>query len=282
MIKKNKLNLNSAKLYKTVDKKKYYISEGNIIFLDPHPTDHELKNFYNIEYKQGAYLHYTENPLIKEFTALSRINLFKNIINKGLLLDVGCSSGGFIESALKNGYDAYGLEMSSEAKKKAKQCIKKRITLGDAEILTKKIREKFDVITAFDVVEHTKDPVNFIQNLSKLLKKNGILVFTTPDTDHYLRYLMGKYWPMLQPCQHLYLFNKNNFNKIIRNCNLEIIDTNTFNKSISIDYIFNQLSQTNKFIHKTYKLFSFLFPDKFKNKIFRVNIGEFYTVAKKI
>lgn len=282
MIKKTKLNLNSAKLYKSIDKKKYFISEDNIIFLDPHPTDTELKNFYNEEYKRGAYRHYAENHLIKEFTALSRINLFKNIINKGLLLDVGCSSGGFIESALSKGYEAYGLEMSSEAIKKAKQSIKKRITLGDAEKLTEKISEKFDVITAFDVVEHTKDPVNFIQNLSNLLKKNGIVVFTTPDTNHYLRYLMGKHWPMLQPCQHLYLFNRKNFNKIISDCNLKVIDTNAFKKSISIDYIFHQLIQTNKLLYRAYKTFSFIIPDKLKNKIFGVNIGEFYTIAKKI
>ena len=48
---------------------------------------------------------------------------------------------------------------------------------------TAKILKKFDIITAFDVIEHVLDPLNFLRKLKKKLKKNGIIFVYTPNID---------------------------------------------------------------------------------------------------
>lgn len=269
------------KISKNFSNKHYLIEpKDEIIFLKKHPSEKELKNFYNSEYKKGVYSEYVKNFIIKKETAIKRIGLFSSIKKNGLLLDVGCSSGLFIETALEYGFDAYGVEISTEAVRKSNKRIKKRISNCNAENFIKETKQKFDVITAFDLIEHTTDPILFIKNLKSLLKKNGILVITTPDTSHFLRKFMGRYWPMLQPYQHLYLFSKYNFSKVLTSAGFSQTVKGPFKKTITIDYIFNQLAQTNRIIFYLYKFISKLIPPFIKNKFFSVNIGEFYSISQ--
>jgi SAM-dependent methyltransferase len=50
------------------------------------------------------------------------------------------------------------------------------ITKPDSE----KLREKYDAITCISVVEHIKDHVTAVQNMTALLKTGAILILTTP------------------------------------------------------------------------------------------------------
>jgi ubiquinone biosynthesis O-methyltransferase len=47
----------------------------------------------------------------------------------------------------------------------------------------------FDVIVASEVIEHIRQPVNFLSACSKLLKPNGLLILTTPNRN-FLSYLL--------------------------------------------------------------------------------------------
>ena len=269
--KKSKNYSNKAYLFEPTDE---------IIYLKKIPSEAELKSFYNSEYKKGVYLDYVKNVVIKKETALQRIALFSSQKKNGVLLDVGCSSGLFVEVALGEGYDSYGVEISKEAVKKANKKISSRIMNHNAEKLIKETNKKFDIITAFDLIEHTSDPLLFISNLKSLLKKDGILVITTPDTNHFLRKIMGRFWPMLQPFQHLFLFSSKNFTKVLSDAGYKQISVGPFKKVITIDYLFNQLSQTNSFIYYLYRFFSILLPKFITNKFISVNIGEFYSISK--
>ena len=66
----------------------------------------------------------------------------------------------------------------------------------------------FDVVSAFDLIEHVPDPRAFLRDCAGRLKPGGVLLISTPDTDHLLRFVMGSRWPMLQPMQHLYLCSR--------------------------------------------------------------------------
>jgi 2-polyprenyl-3-methyl-5-hydroxy-6-metoxy-1,4-benzoquinol methylase len=41
-------------------------------------------------------------------------------------------------------------------------------------------KERFDFITAGEILEHLEDPIQFLLKLNSLLSKNGVLFFTTP------------------------------------------------------------------------------------------------------
>jgi len=110
----------------------------------------------------------------------------------GKLLDVGCGDGARLQVAFDNGWDVYGLEVSNAAIEK----LKKRFNLTDSESHFKNasIRESgfpyasFDAITYWSVLEHVVDPLENLQEASRLLKKGGILAIRVPNVrEEFLR-----------------------------------------------------------------------------------------------
>ena len=48
------------------------------------------------------------------------------------------------------------------------------------------VKTKFNLITAFHVVEHLKDPISVLRQLAELLEENGKLVIEVPNSEDAL------------------------------------------------------------------------------------------------
>ena len=70
--------------------------------------------------------------------------------------------------------------------------------------------KKYDIITAFHVIEHLSDPVSTLIELSKLLKNNGEIIIEVPSSDDALLtlYECDAFSNFTYLSQHLFLFNK--------------------------------------------------------------------------
>ncbi|MBI2252087.1 MAG: class I SAM-dependent methyltransferase [Armatimonadetes bacterium] len=106
------------------------------------------------------------------------------------LLDLGCGSGEIIFELLKNNKVkfAYGIDFSEKmidlAKKEAKNIKlekKSQFEVKDAENLNHLSKNKFDIILAIGLIEYLENDQKFIENIRKLLKKEGILIITVPN-----------------------------------------------------------------------------------------------------
>ncbi|MDD3181608.1 MAG: bifunctional 2-polyprenyl-6-hydroxyphenol methylase/3-demethylubiquinol 3-O-methyltransferase UbiG [Alphaproteobacteria bacterium] len=114
---------------------------------------------------------------------------------KGLrVLDVGCGGGLLSEAMAERGADVVGLDASVEAIAVARaHAAQSSLTIdyreGSAESLAK-ADEQFDVITAFEIVEHVANLKSFIVALSQLLKPGGLLLIATVNRTKR-SYLLG-------------------------------------------------------------------------------------------
>lgn len=112
------------------------------------------------------------------------LSFIKKRKKSGKLLDVGCAYGYFANVAQKEGFDSFGLDISKHAVGEAqKRFPSMKVVQGDIE---KKIEFKnnfFDVVTAFDVLEHCKDLRHALNEIKRVLKRNGILFATLPSTE---------------------------------------------------------------------------------------------------
>jgi SAM-dependent methyltransferase len=90
-------------------------------------------------------------------------------------LDIGCANGSLLDFAKLKGAETFGLEYSEE--NQVAIAAKGHISYSNWE----EVSEKFDIITAFDVIEHLYDFDCFIQLCHKHLTKDGILVVMTGD-----------------------------------------------------------------------------------------------------
>ena len=148
---------------------------------------------------------------IKRF-AKERVNLLKKFKKKGMLLDFGCGTGWFLEHAQKY-YKVAGYEPTKNLAKFTSSLLKIQV-----ESSVKKFKNNsFDIITAFDVIEHVIEPQKTFREFFRLLKKNGILLIYTPNADsigfHYMKERQNNVTPPL----HLHYFNEKSINKLARN-----------------------------------------------------------------
>ena len=200
------------------------------IFQFPLPTIQEMMNYANTEYVNGMYKEYLKADELKystfEYRLEKVLRIFRLVNNQGKshlrILDVGCSNGRFLDVALKNGHEAWGLEFSESAIAAASPSIQKRIIHGDANTIVDLEIGSFDVITAFDLIEHLFDPVDFLRGLRKVISKNGVIVFTTPDASSPLRSIMGKNWSMLQPYQHTVLLSRKSVVHLLKSAGYDL------------------------------------------------------------
>ena len=178
----------------------------------------------------------------------------------GKILDAGCGYGFFL-SALSDKWEKYGVEYSQFTvdfvKKEFPDII---IEQGDLECDIFE-NEKFDVIYCYHVIEHVSDPKKVITKLRGLLKKDGILVISTPNVESFCaRRFRGNYRLLGSP--HIIMFSPKTLQKLLETCELKV-----FKKS----YPF---FKTDYF---TFKNLCRLFDTKKVSPPFYGNIMTFYT-----
>ena len=103
---------------------------------------------------------------------------------KGLdMLDVGCGGGLVTEPLCRLGADMTGLDAGAANIKAAKEHARQHnLDINYAATTVEKMAatgKTFDVVTALEIVEHVADPELFISACCRLVKKNGLLVFST-------------------------------------------------------------------------------------------------------
>lgn len=279
-----------AHLYCSKDRANYFkCTFCKTIFQHPLPTLQEMMDYANAEYSDGLYKEYLEANNLKyatfEYRLSKVIEAFTNQNPSGTsprILDVGCSNGRFLEVAIRNGIDAWGLELSENAIAAAAPAIRSRIYHGDANKIESLGIEKFDIITAFDLIEHLFDPFSFLHHLHKIISKNGLIVITTPDTSSLAQMLMAKNWPMLQPFQHTILLSREASKTLLQKTNYRNVSVDGTKKVFTLDYLFNQLRGPNPSLYQLYNRFNRILPRSVRENKIQVNIGEMMISASPI
>ena len=100
---------------------------------------------------------------------------------KGInILDIGCGGGLVCEPLARMGANVTGVDADSQAIDVARKHAKD----NNLKILYKNqaaedITEKYDVVLALEVIEHVQDPAQFVKMISRLVRPNGIVIFST-------------------------------------------------------------------------------------------------------
>ncbi|MGC8812316.1 MAG: class I SAM-dependent methyltransferase [Candidatus Aenigmatarchaeota archaeon] len=113
--------------------------------------------------------------------ALSLIRKYKK---KGRLLDLGCAYGFFVDEAEKSRFNSFGSDVSIFALKNARKKFPSiKLVCSDIEKGLVFKPSSFDIVTAFDVLEHCKNLSFVLEEIRRVLKKDGILLLTIPTKD---------------------------------------------------------------------------------------------------
>jgi SAM-dependent methyltransferase len=161
----------------------------------------------------------------------------------GALLDLGCSSGAFLEAVKGPAWHLYGIEMSAEAAKKAEARAGARVFVGD--ILDAPFApESFDVVTCFDVLEHVYEPRAVLAKVREWLKPGGIFYALVPNIDSAESRVFGSYWYGLELPRHITHFSCASLKNMAKSAGLDEVSVEAHPNSAferSTSYIFNDL-----------------------------------------
>ena len=255
----------------------YLCPECHTYFMFPLPTPEGMKNYAEQHYLDGVYAQYTKARELKVATCRERLKTIGRYAQGKKLIDLGCSCGFMVEAALEAGYDARGVEFSEAAVKAAAPAIRERITVGDIHNLK---GGGYDVVTAFDILEHTRDPLGTLRQWATLLNPRGILVIATPNTDSLFRKIMGSRWPMLQPYQHTFLFSGKHFGRLLEKSGLHPLELRPAIKVMTPGYLAKQLELYFPLMSRLSLDLGRLFP-RFSGLPIPFRIGEFLSISGK-
>jgi SAM-dependent methyltransferase len=252
-----------------------HLDDPIIDALRPVSKERLLPAFFLMEDRDDMASDLKTRTLERRFAKIERITRGKK------LLDIGYSCGLFIEIALNHDFDAYGIDFSNVEISSTKPRVRGRVTYGDTGLQMAKIDEKYDVITAFNVVGHIKNPTQFLEEIWPILTPGGVVVLTVEDTRHWLRYFMGSRWPMLQPVRRPTSFSKRAINDLLAKAGFCDIHIEATKRVLSLDYLLSRVQEDSRLLLLLYAAIRRLFLSYLRKKTFAINIGEFIVFAKK-
>ena len=216
---------------------------------DPNGKFKPLHKFNPIRIK------YIKDCVIKHFKINNSKQPFKNLE----ILDIGCGGGLLSEPISRLGGVVTGIDASIKNIKIAKihskeKKLKINYICASPEKLKKK--NKFDIVLNMEIVEHVEDVETFINQSSKLLKKNGLMFIATINktlksylfaiigAEYILRWLpIGTHeWDKFVEPKKLVEFAKRNNLKLINLNGVEfnpIINEWKISNDNSVNYISN-------------------------------------------
>lgn len=96
------------------------------------------------------------------------------------ILDVGCGTGGMLAALAELG-DVYGIEAEARAVAAARRRVGEEVRVRHGYIPDDLPEgERFDLVTALDVIEHLEDPEAALVGVRRVLVPNGRLIVTVP------------------------------------------------------------------------------------------------------
>ena len=100
------------------------------------------------------------------------------------ILDIGCFNGFFVRKLLNCGFAASGIDFNNKALDfgVSNYGLEGRISNKTVQALLAEGLQ-FDVVTLFEVIEHLEDFSSILSDARKLLKPDGLLILSTPNSD---------------------------------------------------------------------------------------------------
>jgi len=139
----------------------------------------------------------------------------------GALLDVGAGSGILVEQAIKQSFDAVGIEPSASLYETATALGLPMIhgTLPQVSLLN-----RFDVVALIDVIEHVDNPRALMREISYCMQADAICVVITPDVNSWAARLMRAKWWHYR-LAHIGYFDEKTLRQLVTTAGLEVIAT---------------------------------------------------------
>jgi len=165
---------------------------------------------------------------VNDFTNGHLVEVFNKYIgSKKIILDVGCGTGSLSLLIGSNNNRVVGIDISNKAINSASNNAKKFKLSNKCTFLKTTIErfgsgERFDVVLMLEVIEHLEEDFEVLLKIKTLLKKQGILILSTPSTSAPL-YRLGFLKKFDARVGHKRRYSKKTIKKLMKKAKLKIV-----------------------------------------------------------
>jgi 2-polyprenyl-3-methyl-5-hydroxy-6-metoxy-1,4-benzoquinol methylase len=153
--------------------------------LTPQPIEYERDYFFDFYKKQYGKTYIDDFPNLmaagrRRLAVIARIPAQ----DSKKLLDIGCAYGPFLAAAREAGFSPIGIDPAEDAVAYIREKLRLEAYQGFfpetrlPELLTD---SRFDLVSLWFVIEHFRDPGKVLSEIKRILKKGGVLAFSTPS-----------------------------------------------------------------------------------------------------
>ncbi|GGG93390.1 methyltransferase [Polaribacter pacificus] len=189
--------------------------EFNLLVTQPVPE--QLSKYY----ESPAYISHSNTSKtivdkiyqgVRKFTLQKKVKLINSFNSSTkLLLDVGCGTGDFLKQANENGWSVTGVEPNLGARNLASS---KGISVF--EDLTALENQQYDVISLWHVLEHVEQLDEYLNQIKKLLKEDGVLIIAVPNFNSYDAEYYKNFWAAYDVPRHVWHFSQQAISKLMK------------------------------------------------------------------
>lgn len=195
-----------------------------LVYLFPLMSEEEERKLYEEEYRniadvEGHYLpqkaqEFFEVELSANRERFQRVERF--LTPQSSILEIGCAAGSFLYQAMDRVAECTGIELHRGFSSFVRDEL--GITVFDVPLEECEFPpESFDAVFLFHVLEHIRDPVNYLLLLHNILKKGGHVFIELPNVNDALLtlYKLNSYRAFYYQPAHSYYFTRQTLSQVL-------------------------------------------------------------------
>ena len=203
-------------------------TDCDFVFTNPVPAPEQLSKYYD----SPDYLSHTANnkslsafiyDSLRSINLKNKYDLVSSFKNSGKVLDIGQGTGEFLNYLKKKHWEVTGIEPNESARKFAKQHYK--IDVFAEEKIETLPEKSFDLVTLWHVLEHVPDLHGRMNDILRLIKKDGILIIAVPNLNAPDFSFYKEKWAALDVPRHLYHFTEATMQTLLNQFGFEVLNT---------------------------------------------------------
>lgn len=156
------------------------------------------------------------------------------------ILEIGGGNGFFLEEMHKLGFDRFlEIEPSNDAKKKALPHIAVNFltSMFDEKI---KLNQEFGLIASFHVLDHLRNPSDFLSLTHKNLREQGEIVVAVHNSKSWSARILKNKSPIFD-VEHTYLYDKRTLKLLLEKSGFQEVYIKSYWNSYSLAYLVHLL-----------------------------------------
>jgi SAM-dependent methyltransferase len=202
--------------------------------LNPRPAPEEMPRFYQNDFLyasppgRGSFVTRAASR-VQSWNLASEVNwVCRELVKGGSYLDYSAGNGQILAAVAQRRPDASvsATEYSEAFRPVIQQRCPYSIVYPDLDSLP--ACQRFDVISAFGVLEHVEDPVELLRAFRARLTPAGTLLVSIPNPGSVQARVFGRRWYSWLAPRHFQLMPRRTFLDFARGANLQVTDEHHF------------------------------------------------------